>query len=146
MRQAGSVLFAMAFWEACHTLVRLVWRCVNSDTNVAAHGQMKILRFHQDGTHPNVVERNLVYPLPKKRSFSHAQSHHKVDPIREVLEYIEMFHNAKRAHTNIGMLSPIDLEIRQQNLNQAGVWETRDTSSNISHRQRCGGQTCPYLS
>lgn len=40
---------------------------------------------------------------------------------RDVFEYIEMFYNPKRKHTNNGMLSPIEFEIRQQKLNQAGV-------------------------
>lgn len=33
------------------------------------------------------------------------------------------FYYPKRRHTNNGMLSPVDFEIRQQKLNQAGVWE-----------------------
>jgi putative transposase len=32
-----------------------------------------------------------------------------------------MFYKPKRKHTNNGMLSPVDLEIRQQKLNEAGV-------------------------
>jgi putative transposase len=43
------------------------------------------------------------------------------DARRDVFEYIEMFYNPKRKHTNNGMLSPVDFEIRQQKLNQAGV-------------------------
>lgn len=40
---------------------------------------------------------------------------------QDVFEYIEMFYNPKRKHTNTGMLSPVDFEIRQQKLNDAGV-------------------------
>lgn len=40
---------------------------------------------------------------------------------QDVFEYIEMFHNPKRKHTNNGMLSPFDFENRQQKLNEAGV-------------------------
>jgi putative transposase len=40
---------------------------------------------------------------------------------QDVFEYIELFYNPKRKHTNNGMLSPVDFEIRQQKLNQAGV-------------------------
>ena len=40
---------------------------------------------------------------------------------QDVFEYIAMFYNAKRKHTNNGMLSPVDFEIRQQKLNEAGV-------------------------
>ena len=50
-----------------------------------------------------------------------------------MFEYIEMFYNSKRKHTNNGMLSPpithalhvlpamVDFETRQHKLNQAGV-------------------------
>ncbi len=40
---------------------------------------------------------------------------------QDVFEYIELFYNPKRKHTNNGMLSPVDFEIRQQKLNEAGV-------------------------
>ena len=43
------------------------------------------------------------------------------DARRDVFEYIELFYNPKRKHTNNGMLSPVDFEIRQQKLNKAGV-------------------------
>jgi len=36
-------------------------------------------------------------------------------------EYIELFYNPKRKHTNNGMLSPVDFETRQQKLTEAGV-------------------------
>ena len=39
-----------------------------------------------------------------------------------------MFYNPKRKHTNNGMLSPVDFEIRQEKLKQAGVQETGRTS------------------
>jgi len=38
-----------------------------------------------------------------------------------VFEYIELFYNPKRKHTNNGMMSPVDYEIGQQKLNKAGV-------------------------
>ncbi len=40
---------------------------------------------------------------------------------QDVFDYIEMFYNPKRKHTNNGMLSPVDFEIRQQKLTEAGV-------------------------
>jgi len=40
---------------------------------------------------------------------------------QDVFEYIEMFYNPKRKHTNNGMLSPVDFETQQQKLNKAGV-------------------------
>ena len=43
------------------------------------------------------------------------------DARRDVFEYIEMFYNPKRKHTNNGMLSPVDYEQRQRKLRKAGV-------------------------
>ena len=40
---------------------------------------------------------------------------------QDAYDYIEMFYNPKRKHTNNDMLSPVDFEIRQQKLNEAGV-------------------------
>jgi putative transposase len=54
---------------------------------------------------------------------------------QDVFEYIEMFYNPKRKHTNNGMLSPVDFENRQQKLNEAGVYKTRGISL---HRRRWG--------
>ena len=39
-----------------------------------------------------------------------------------------MFYNPKRKHTNNDILSPVDFETRQHELNMAGVQETRGTS------------------
>jgi len=40
---------------------------------------------------------------------------------QDLFEYIELFYNPKRKHSNNSMLSPVDFEIRQRKLNQAGV-------------------------
>ncbi len=40
---------------------------------------------------------------------------------QEVFDYIEMFDNPTRKHTNNGMLSPVDYEIKQSKMNEAGV-------------------------
>ena len=40
---------------------------------------------------------------------------------QDVFDYIEMFYNPKRKHTNNGMLSPIDYEMKQKKMNEAGV-------------------------
>ena len=42
---------------------------------------------------------------------------------QDAFELIEMFDNPKRTHTNNGMLSPVDFEIRQQKLIEAGVYD-----------------------
>jgi Integrase core domain len=47
---------------------------------------------------------------------------------QDVFDYIGMFYNPKRKHTNNGMLAPVDFETRQQKLNEAGVQETRGTT------------------
>ena len=39
-----------------------------------------------------------------------------------MFEYIEMFYNSKRKHTNNGLLLPVDFERRQQKMNEAGVY------------------------
>jgi putative transposase len=38
-----------------------------------------------------------------------------------LFEYVEMFYNPTRKHTNNGMLSPVDYEAEQSKLNEAGV-------------------------
>jgi len=40
---------------------------------------------------------------------------------RRVFDYIEMFYNPTRKQTNNGMLSPVDYETEQMNMNEAGV-------------------------
>ena len=40
---------------------------------------------------------------------------------QDVFNYIEMFYNPTRKHTNNGMLSPADYETEQKNMNEAGV-------------------------
>jgi len=40
---------------------------------------------------------------------------------QDVFDYIEMFYNPNRKHTNNGMLSPVDFEYRQYKLHKAGV-------------------------
>lgn len=46
---------------------------------------------------------------------------------QDLFHYIDMFHNPTRKHRNNGMLSPVDLETGQQNLNEAVAQETRGT-------------------
>jgi len=40
---------------------------------------------------------------------------------QDEFNYIKMFYNPTRKHTNNGLLSPIDYEMKQQNMNKAGV-------------------------
>ncbi|MFT6426309.1 MAG: putative transposase [Celeribacter sp.] len=39
----------------------------------------------------------------------------------DVFDYIEMFYNPNRKHTNNRMLSPVDYETKQRKMNEAGV-------------------------
>ena len=39
----------------------------------------------------------------------------------DVFDYIEMFYNPTRKHTNNGTLSPVDYEARELNLKKAGI-------------------------
>jgi putative transposase len=70
--------------------------------------------------HDNAVAESFFQLLKRERI------RRRTYPTREtarqdVFEYIELFYNPKRKHTNNGMLSPIDYEIRQQKLSEAGV-------------------------
>ena len=40
---------------------------------------------------------------------------------QDVFDYIEMFYNPTGQHTNNGILSPVDYEIKQKKMNEAGV-------------------------
>lgn len=70
--------------------------------------------------HDNAVAESFFQLLKRERI------RRRTFPTREaarqnIFEYIEMFYNPKRKHTNNGMLSPVDFEARQQKLNEAGV-------------------------
>lgn len=56
------------------------------------------------------------------------------DTWQDVFDHVEMIDNLKRKHTNNGMLSPADFEIRQLNLNQAGAWPTGGTALEMKSR------------
>ena len=40
---------------------------------------------------------------------------------QDVFDYKEIFYNPTRKHTNNGMLSPVDYEAEQKNMNEARV-------------------------
>ncbi|WP_374592002.1 IS3 family transposase [Novosphingobium sp.] len=70
--------------------------------------------------HDNAVAESFFQLLKRERI--RRQTYQTRDAARQdVFEYIEMFYNPKRKHTNNGMLSPVDFETRQQKLNEAGV-------------------------
>jgi len=70
--------------------------------------------------HDNAVAESF-FQLLKRERIRHRTYPTRDDARRDVFEYIEMFYNPKRKHTNNGMLSPVDFEIRQRKLSEAGV-------------------------
>ncbi len=70
--------------------------------------------------HDNAVAESF-FQLLKRERIRRQTYPTREDARRDVFEYIELFYNPKRWHTNNGMLSPVDFEIRQQKLNEAGV-------------------------
>ena len=70
--------------------------------------------------HDNAVAESFFQLLKRERI--RRRTYPTRDAARQdVFEYIELFYNPKRKHTNNGMLSPVDFEIRQLKLKQAGV-------------------------
>ena len=70
--------------------------------------------------HDNTVAESFFQLLKRERI--RRRTYPTRDAARQdVFEYIEMFYNPKRKHTNNGMLSPVDFEARQRKLNEAGV-------------------------
>ena len=58
---------------------------------------------------------------------------------QDIFDDIEMLYNPKRKHARNAMLSPVDFENRQRNVNQEGVYETRRYSKRLKsprHAQR----------
>ena len=70
--------------------------------------------------HDNAVAESFFHLLKQERIRRH--TYRMRDAARQdVLDYIEMFYNPTRKHTNNGMLSPVDYEMKQQKTNEAGV-------------------------
>ena len=81
---------------------------------------LKASMSRRGNCHDNAVAESFFQLLKRERI------RRRTYPTREaarqdVFDYIEMFYNPKRKHTNNGMLSPVDFEIRQQKLSEAGV-------------------------
>lgn len=70
--------------------------------------------------HDNAVAESF-FQLLKREKIRRQTYHSRDDARRDVFEYIEMFYNPKRKHTNKGMLSPVDFENRQRKMKQEGV-------------------------
>jgi putative transposase len=83
-----------------HNLEPSMSRCGNCHFNAVAESFFQLLKRER--------VRRRTYPA-------------RDDARRDMFDYIEMFYNPKRKHTNNGMLSPVDFEERQRKLKQAGV-------------------------
>mgnify|MGYP001796727462 CR=1 FL=1 len=70
--------------------------------------------------HDNAVAESF-FQLLKREKVGQAKYRAREEARRDVVEYIELSYNPKLKHTNKGMLSPVDFEIRQLKLNDAGV-------------------------
>jgi len=77
--------------------------------------------------HDNAVAESF-FQLLKREEVRRRKYRTRDEARRDVFEYIELFYNLKRKHTNNGMLSPVDYENRQRKLEKTGVYETRGTS------------------
>jgi len=70
--------------------------------------------------HDNAVAESFFHLLKRERI--RRRTYLTRDAARQdVFDYIEMFYNPTRKHTNNGMLSPVDYEMKQQKMNKAGV-------------------------
>mgnify|MGYP001627897648 CR=1 FL=1 len=74
----------------------------------------------QGNCHDNAVAESF-FQLLKRERIGRRTYPTRYAAKQDVFEYIELSYNPKRKHTNNGMLSPVDFEIRQRKLNGAGV-------------------------
>ncbi|MEO1346997.1 MAG: IS3 family transposase [Pseudomonadota bacterium] len=70
--------------------------------------------------HDNAVAESF-FQLLKREKVRRRKYWTREEARRDIFEYIELFYNPKRKHTNNGTLSPVDFEERQPRLEKAGV-------------------------
>lgn len=70
--------------------------------------------------HDNAVAESFFQLLKRERIKRKTYSTRQ-EARQDVFEYIEMFYNPKRKHTNNGILSPIDYERKTKIMKQVGV-------------------------
>jgi len=70
--------------------------------------------------HDNAVAESF-FQLLKRERIRRKTYATREDARADVFNYIEIFYNPKRKHTNNNMLSPVDYEAKQRKLNNAGV-------------------------
>jgi putative transposase len=74
----------------------------------------------RENCHDNAVAESFFQLLKRERI--RRRTYLTRDAARQnVFDYIEMFYNPTRKHTNNGMLSPVDYETKQQKMNEAAV-------------------------
>ena len=70
--------------------------------------------------HDNAVAESFFHLLKRERI--RRRTYSTRDSARQdVFDYIEMFYKPTRKHTNNDMLSPVDYEIKQKKMDEAGV-------------------------
>jgi len=122
---------------AVQALLSAIWRrkpaaglLIHSDqgTQYTSREWAAFLREHglqhsmsrRGNCHDNAVAESF-FQLLKREKIRRQTYRTREDARRDVFEYIEMFYNPKRKHTNNGMLSPVDFENRQRKMKQEGV-------------------------
>ena len=122
---------------ALQALLMAVWRrkptervTVQSDQGSQFTSREWQMFLNQHNLEPSMSRRGNCHDNAVAESFFQLLKRERIrrrtyltrnDARRDVFEYIELVYNPKRKHTNNGMLSPVDYEIRQQKLNKAGV-------------------------
>lgn len=78
------------------------------------------LFYRRGNCHDNAVAENF-FNLLKRERIRRRRYKTREQARQDIFDYIEMFYNPKRKHVRNGMLSPVDLENRQRNLDQESV-------------------------
>ncbi len=122
---------------AAQALLMAIWRrkpepglLIHSDqgTQYTSREWAAFLREHKlehsmsrrGNCHDNAVAESF-FQLLKREKIRRRTYRTREAARHDVFEYIELFYNPKRKHTNNGMLSPVDFENRQRKLRKAGV-------------------------
>lgn len=77
------------------------------------------LRYSEEFKRDAVAES--FFNLLKREHIRRRKYKTRDDARRDVFDYIEMFYNPKRKHTNNGMMSPVDYKTEQRKLKKTGV-------------------------
>lgn len=122
---------------ALRALLASVWRrkpkakvMVHSDQGSQFTSREWQVLFDQHNLEDSMSRRGNCHDNAIANSFSQLLKWERIrrctyltrEPARkDMFDYIEMFYNPKRKHTNNGMLAPVAFEDRQQKPNEAGV-------------------------